>query len=157
MKDFNALYEKARAIAERAHKGQKDKGGREYILHPVAVSSMCQSKEAKVAALLHDVLEDSDLSAKDLLDEGIPEEIVDVVLLLTKEAGYDRDAYIRRIAEHPVACEVKMADLMHNMDPHRDILPEYADGMKEYRKRYQREYDYLKASQETFPGVFPDL
>ncbi|MCR4797719.1 MAG: GTP pyrophosphokinase [Lachnospiraceae bacterium] len=153
MKDYNALYEKARAIAERAHKGQKDKGGREYILHPIAVSSMCQSKEAKVVALLHDVLEDSDLSPEDLLREGIPGEIVEVVLLLTKKAGYDRDAYIRRIAEHPVAREVKMADLMHNMDPHRDILPEYAEGMKEYRKRYQREYDFLKAFPENDPEV----
>ena len=143
MEDYQSLYEKAYAIAERAHKGQKDKGGRDYITHPLRVSELCHTQEAKVAALLHDVVEDSDVTGEDLLAEGIPEDIVEVVELLTQRPDIRREDYIKRLCRHPIAREVKMVDLLHNMDPTREVLPEFLDGIDEVRRRYYREFLYL--------------
>ena len=69
-----------------------------------------------VAALLHDVIEDSDLTLNDLYDEGIPLEILDFVQLLTKREGDDYDTFIRRIAKHPTARKIKLLDIRDNMD-----------------------------------------
>ena len=68
--DYNELYDKALQIAVRAHKGQKDKAGHDYILHPIRVSERCDDPRAKIVALLHDTIEDSDITADHLREEG---------------------------------------------------------------------------------------
>ena len=143
MDDYQILYEKAKAIAMKAHAGQKDKGGMDYITHPLRVSELCRTKQAKIAALLHDVVEDSDVTCEDLMAEGIPKEMVAVVDLLTLRPGIKRQDYIRRLGKHPIAREVKMADLLHNMDPTREVLPAFSEGIEESRRRYYREFLYL--------------
>ena len=144
MEHFVFLYTKALFIAAKAHAGQKDKAGRPYILHPLAVSAGCRSKDAKIAALLHDVLEDTDSTANDLLTAGIPERIVHTVELLTKEKkGYKEKKYFRRIREEETAREVKMADLRHNMDLGR--LPFVTGKDIDRYHKYKKEYRYLSA------------
>ncbi len=75
------------AIACEAHKGQKDKGGHDYIKHPLHLAHMCKvkgySNEVQITAVLHDVIEDSDFTFDDLIKRGIPESVLDALKLLT--------------------------------------------------------------------------
>ena len=73
------MLEKAIEIAARAHQGQKDKSGQPYVLHPLRVMMSCSSETEKICAVLHDVIEDTEFKAKDLLEEGISEEILQIV------------------------------------------------------------------------------
>ena len=107
---------KALGIAYRAHYGQRDKGGKPYILHPINVALKTKTKDAFIAALLHDVMEDSDYTADDLLKAGIPDHIVDALRLLTHEKGTDYMVYVRGLKDNEIAREVKMADIKHNSD-----------------------------------------
>ena len=118
MENLENLYKKAVMIAQEAHKGQLDKGGNPYIEHPLYVASQVDTMELKIVAVLHDTLEDSDMTANDLKKEGFPERIVDAIVMLTHEDGNEEAYldYIRRVATNTMAAAVKKADLMHNMD-----------------------------------------
>ena len=104
------LYDKALAIASEAHKGQKDRGGAPYILHPINVANRCKSDRAKVVALLHDVVEDSNVTLKDLDDAGFPKDMVIAVSFLTKKSYERYETYIISISNNELATEVKIAD-----------------------------------------------
>ncbi len=80
------LYQQALAIAKDAHKGQVDKAGVAYIQHPLYVASLVEGELAKTIALLHDVVEDSAWTLEDLRMEGLPEEVVQAVEILTKSS-----------------------------------------------------------------------
>ncbi|MCW6667093.1 GTP pyrophosphokinase [Aerococcaceae bacterium NML190938] len=103
-------------IAKKAHAGQVDKAGKDYIQHPIYVSSLVDSPEAKAVALLHDVLEDSDYTAGDLLVAGLPYKIVEAVEILTKHPEESYDEYLSKIKRNDLARVVKIADLTHNSD-----------------------------------------
>lgn len=113
----------ARRIAERAHGLQVDKAGRPYIDHPRRVAERLTRDGAPVAAIvagwLHDVLEDTTLTAKDLRASGIPEAAIAAVEAVTKRSGESVEDYASRIAITPLAPEVKYADLADNTDPAR--------------------------------------
>ncbi|MFA7219143.1 MAG: hypothetical protein WC119_01280 [Synergistaceae bacterium] len=120
-----SLYSKAFSIAKEAHDGQKRKFGRDqgadYIVHPIRVADNCKGM-AKVAAILHDVIEDSDITAKDLIARGIPTDIVAAVQLLSKKEGDNYFDFIMRICNsndfsdvYQIAAIVKIADLNDNM------------------------------------------
>ena len=125
---MNDVFEKALQIALNAHKGQTDKEGKSYILHPLAVASQLDSIELKTIAILHDTIEDSWVTEDYLLAEGIPESIVEVVVLLTRPKGMTYEAYLRRLKANPMAVAVKKADLAHNTSPER------AGGLNEKRR-----------------------
>lgn len=110
------LTKKAMEIAYNAHHGALDKGGMPYINHPVYLAEQMQTEDEAVTALLHDVIEDTDITAENLLSEGIPLHIVNAVVLLTRPADEDYFSYVRRVAENPLAKRVKLADLKHNSD-----------------------------------------
>ena len=114
-----SYVEKALEIAKRAHEGQTDKSGVPYIEHPIRVAESVHGDIDKATAYLHDVIEDTDVTAEDLRKEGIPECVVEAVEVLThgeKENYYD---YIRRVRENPIAKRVKNADIEHNSDRSR--------------------------------------
>ncbi len=140
---YEQLYSLALEIATEAHAGQRDLGGVDYIRHPVAVSEICHSKKAKVAALLHDVIEDTPVTAEDLRSRGIPDEIVEAVVLVSKTVDFEEEDYFTHIKGNPIAREVKMADLLHNLDPRRTVPPEKQAYVDEKRRRYYREFLYL--------------
>lgn len=120
--DADDLALLAEAIAAWAHTGQADKSGVEYIEHPRAVAATFDAVEdsiAHCAAWLHDVLEDTEMSADDLLSAGIPASVIDVVTELTRRPEIPPDAYYATIREDPVALRVKLADIEHNTDPTR--------------------------------------
>ncbi len=111
----------ADAIAVEAHRGQTDKLGVDYIEHPRSVSRRIdQTNEVAVAAgLLHDVVEDSDITADDLLERGVPAEVVEVVTLLTRNKDIPDEDYYAAIRRHDCARVVKLADLADNTDLER--------------------------------------
>lgn len=87
------MLELALSIATEAHRGQFDKAGIDYIEHPIFVASQVDSEEEKAVALLHDVIEDSSVTAEELLNAGLPETVVTAVQILSKK----RDKTIKPI------------------------------------------------------------
>lgn len=110
------IIEKSLTIALNAYSGQRDKAGKTYILHPLRIMSKMHSEYEMSVALLHDVIEDSDYSAEDLLAEGIPLEVVEAVQLLTKVDGDSYDQFINRITGNVLAVKVKLADIEDNIN-----------------------------------------
>lgn len=107
-------------LAAKAHTGQVDKGnGLPYILHPLAVANKVHTPEQKAAAILHDVLEDTNLTIDDLRAAGIPTKIINLVRLLTDPKDGDFVGYINDLAEDPDAATIKHADLVDNLSPIR--------------------------------------
>lgn len=109
---------------QKAHAGQFDKGGEEYWRHPVSVMKRLGPNAPvnyRLAALLHDVLEDTEYTAIDLLDLGYPPEVVNAVALLTKPKGIPYLDAIRRLIDsgNNIAVAVKIADNQDNLDPAR--------------------------------------
>ena len=138
------LIATAGAIADRAHHGQVDKVGGEYIVHPRSVATRVtpQSAEYIATALLHDVIEDSDITASDLLAEGIPGTVVDAVTLLTRTEDVAPQEYYARIRTNRMALAVKLADLADNTDPARlNRLPD--DIQARLRIKYRSAYRCL--------------
>lgn len=136
------LYDKALVIAEKAHKGQVDKAGKDYIEHPLFVASLVNSEEEKATALLHDVIEDSSYTFDDLLNAGIPTDVVEAVSLLTKPRDVSYQVYLDGIKKNHIARIVKLADLTHNSDLSR--LPNISEKDIERQEKYKRAIEYLK-------------
>jgi (p)ppGpp synthase/HD superfamily hydrolase len=129
--------EKAIELALKAHNGQKDRYGKSYILHSLRVMMKMENENEMIAAVLHDVVEDSDLTLTDLKKEGFSNEIIDAIDCLTKREGEDYFNYINRAISTPLSKKVKLADLEDNMDIRRvDVLTE---------KDMERLIRYLKA------------
>lgn len=110
--------EKAIRIAVNAHYGQKDKGGDPYIFHPFRVMNACSSLEAKIVAVLHDVVEDTDIEM-DFISAEFPIEILDALKLLTHTPEVDYMDYVQGTKNNPIAREVKIADLKDNYNVSR--------------------------------------
>lgn len=110
------LIENSMNIALRAYAGQKDKAGKTYILHPLRLMLKMDTEEEMAVALLHDAIEDSDFTADDLLYEGVPQAVVDAVVLLSKHDGEDYADFIQRVAGNPLARKVKIADIEDNIN-----------------------------------------
>ncbi len=140
------MLEKAMILAAKAHMGQLDKGGHPYILHPVRVMLGCKNLDEKVVAMLHDTLEDCDLTADDLLREGFPKYIVDAVVCLTRNESDDYMQHIQEVAKNPLATVVKLSDLADNMDLNR--LPGLTPKDFQRLERYLRAKLVLEAEQE---------
>ena len=147
--NLERLYEKAVMIAQEAHKGQTDKGGNPYIEHPLYVASQVDTTELKIIAMLHDTLEDSEVTAEDLRREGFPERIVEAILVLTHEDGTDEAYldYIRRVAGNKLAARVKKEDLKHNMDMSRIQNPTEKDRKR--RAKYEKALQLLEELTEV--------
>lgn len=129
-------------IATEAHKGQKDKAGIDYINHPKTVASFVDTDEEKATALLHDVLEDTDVTAEKLLQEGIPLSVVDAVETLTKIKGISYFDYLEKVKKNPIARIVKLADLKHNSDLTRLLQP--TDDDYKRALKYEQAMEFLR-------------
>ena len=106
----------ALTIATKAHEGQVDKAGVDYIQHPLYVASQVKTEQEKAIALLHDVLEDSDITVADLLAYGLSNKVVTAVQTLTKKKGQSYQEYLEKVKSNNLARVVKLADLKHNSD-----------------------------------------
>lgn len=137
----NELYDHALQIAIRAHEGQKDKSEREYVMHPIRVAERCKDPRAKIVALLHDTIEDTDVTADYLRSEGFPKEIINAVLSVTKQEGENYEDFVCRVAKNAIGREVKIADLEDNMDIRR--LIEIKDEDVARLRKYLCAWQYL--------------
>lgn len=109
---FNLI--KAFIIAIKAHQGQKDKGGKPYILHPIKVALNVKGKDERIVALLHDVIEDTNYTIDDL--KFLSEEQKEALLLLTYDENMPYMEYIEAVKKNKIASRVKLADLEQNMN-----------------------------------------
>lgn len=123
----DSMLNKAIEIATRTHAGQLDKGGEKYILHLLRVMLSVGSEIEMICAVLHDVLEDTDITIDFLHEQGFPAQVTCVLRLLTKGAEESYDDFISRLLVNEVACRVKLADLKDNMDLSRIPCPSNLD------------------------------
>ncbi len=128
-------------LAKQHHKGQTDRTGKPYIEHPLRVMNQMKSEEEKIVAVLHDIVEDTDISLNDLRNEGFSEEVVSAVECLTKQDGENYDSYIERISFNPLAVKIKLADLEDNRDLTR--LPQVTDKDLERLEKYDKALEKL--------------
>ena len=138
----NMLLKKALDIATNAHKEQTDKAGKPYILHPIRVSERCNTVEEKIVALLHDVIEDTEITPTSLLSEGFPAHIVKAILSVTKQENENYDDFVKRCSANSIGKVVKIHDLEDNMDITR--LKELTENDLQRLNKYLKAYYYLK-------------
>ena len=141
MLSYNEQFQIALELAVEKHKNQTDKAGNPYILHPLHVMENVNSKEGKIVAILHDIIEDTDVTEDYLLKIGLSKRIVDAVVALTRSEDMDYQEYIKNLSSNPLAKEVKLADLEHNMDLKR--LPTLEEKDLDRNRKYQIAYHYL--------------
>ena len=117
MTDLDRI-QRALQFATEKHKGQKRIGGDDYITHPVAVCEIVKNlgfgEDYQIAALFHDLLEDTNATEKEILEYG-NEEVLKAVKLLTKQDGFDMAEYVGGIKTNDIALKVKTADRLHNL------------------------------------------
>jgi len=127
-------------IAAIAHTGQVDKAGAPYILHPLRVMLTRDNELEQICAVLHDVVEDTEITFEDLRKQGFSEEVIEVLDCLTKREGESYDEFIGRVLRNETACRVKLADLEDNMDLSRIKNPSEKDRerIRKYEKAVKR-------------------
>ncbi|QQS14821.1 MAG: HD domain-containing protein [Rhodospirillales bacterium] len=132
--------EDAVALAAQAHRGQVDKAGQPYILHPLRVMLRVAGDDARMAAVLHDVVEDTEWTPARLRAAGYPEAVVRAVEHLTRGAGETYPEFIARAATDAVAREVKLADLADNMDVRRlgEVTAKDEERLARYRAAWRQ-------------------
>ena len=109
------------------HKNQVDKSGIPYPFHPFHVAESMTDEYSTCVALLHDIIEDTDTTAKDLSDMGFPNEIVEAVQLMSHDSSVDYFEYVRGLKSNALCKAVKLSDLKHNSDLTRlSVVTEFA-------------------------------
>ena len=135
--------EKAYEIAKRAHLGQVDKAGEDYIKHPEKVASFVETDEEKAVAYLHDVIEDTELTLEDLHEYEFSKEVIEAVDIITKKKGEDYRNYLNSVKKNKLARAVKLADLRHNSDLTR--LAKVTEKDIKRKEKYQKAIDFLNS------------
>ena len=135
---YTLLTNKAMKIAYEAHFGQYDYNGIPYIFHPIHLAEQMDDEYSCCVALLHDTVEDTDITIEDLCKE-FPVEVTDAIRLLTHDESMDYFDYVRAIKENPIAKKVKLADLAHNSDQTRCVgcnIP--AQRLDDWKAKYTK-------------------
>ena len=135
------LEELAFEISKTAHAGQTDKAGLDYILHPLQVAAEVTTDEEKAVALLHDIIEDTDVTASELLAKGLPDNVVEAVEALTKKHNQNYAAYLAGVKKNRLATAVKLVDLKHNSDLSR--LEKITQKDRDRAEKYRKAIEYL--------------
>lgn len=135
--------ELAKIICKQTHKGQYDRGGKDYYLHPYTVADMCTRKVDKIVAYLHDVPEDTEITLKDLEKCGFGKRIMNALTAITHIKTMRYYNYLAIVKKNKIATRVKIADLVHNSDISR--IPNPSEKDKERCKKYLEYIEYLKS------------
>ena len=133
---YTPLTKKALKISFKAHKDQVDKSGMPYVYHPFHLAEQMNDEYSTCVALLHDVVEDTDITLDELTSEGFPAEIIDALALMTHDDKVPYMDYVRKIKTNPIATKVKQADLEHNSDLTR--LDNVDDAALERKNNYRQ-------------------
>lgn len=137
---MNNMLDKAIQIAITAHNGQVDKANQPYILHPLRVMLSLEMEKERIVGVLHDVIEDTNITYKYLKCEGFDDEILEAIKSVTRYGDETYDEFINRVKLNPIAIKVKLADLEDNMKIDRIPNPTEKD--------YQRVEKYKKAKRK---------
>jgi len=136
--------ERAIEIAQEAHKGVKDKGGHDYIHHPLRVMHAMSNDQEKIVAILHDAVEDSDWTFDRLKEEGFEDSAIESLRCVTKYSEEeDYQEFIKRAATNKIATKVKIADIEDNLDLSR--LGTLTEKDLTRIEKYKKALKYLKA------------
>ena len=138
-----STLERAIEIAAKAHEGQTDKAGAPYILHPLRMMLRLSTTDERIAAVLHDVVEDCGVSLDTLRAQGFSETVIQAIDSVTKRPVESYEAFVLRAASHPLGRRVKLADLEDNSDLSRIANPT-ADDLKRTEK-YRRAIEIIRA------------
>ena len=141
------MLEKAIEIAVEAHRGQLDKAGKIYILHPMRVMLRGKNETEMIVGILHDVVEDTPVTLVMLRIEGFSEEVIDALACLTKEKGEDYGHFIDRVLTNPLATQVKLYDIEDNLNRDRIPYPTPKDEARfvKYEKYHKIIFEKLKS------------
>lgn len=145
---YTELTKKALRISFNAHKDQVDKTGMPYVYHPFIVAEGVEDdgEYAVCAALLHDVVEDSEITLDDLRAEGFPNEVIEAVGLLTHDDSVPYVQYLYAIKDNSIAKAVKLSDLSHNMNT--DRLDKIDDKALKRLEKYSNALDILMSNED---------
>lgn len=135
------LTRKAMIIAYNAHQGQVDKAGVPYIFHPTHLAEQMDTETECIIALLHDVVEDTDVTFEEL-EKEFNTEIIEVLKLLTRDKDTDYMKYIENLKVNPIAKKIKIADINHNADETRLDKITATDIIR--REKYKRALELLE-------------
>ena len=135
------ILDKAILIAAKIHAGQTDKAGKPYILHVLRVMMNMETEDEMITAVLHDTIEDSDLTIDDLRKEGIPENVITALKLLTHDDAMSYEDYIELVKTNELARKVKLADLKDNSNFFR--LNSFDEKVGKRLKKYFDSYKKL--------------
>ena len=139
---YTQLTKKALKICFEAHKEQVDKSGMPYVFHPFLLAEQMTDEATTVVALLHDVVEDTDISFENLEIQGFSDEIINALKLLTHDKNIPYMDYVAEIKKNEIATKVKLADLKHNSDLTRlETIDEKALKRKE---KYEKAIKFLE-------------
>lgn len=144
MDKYKGLLNRAINIAADAHKDKTDRYEAPYIGHVTRVMNMGTTEDEKITGILHDVIEDTDITFKQLIVAGVPPHIITALQCLTKTNDQeDYNDYIQRVAQNQLAIKVKLNDLTDNMDIKR--MPELKGEDVDRLNKYLKAYRYLKS------------
>lgn len=149
MKD---LYNHATNLAFESHKDQFDKSGNPYIYHPLHIANQLNTVEEKIVALLHDVIEDTDVTLSQLEEYGYPFNIIRAIDLLTKRHGACYDDYIKALSSNDLARRVKIQDLRHNLSVSR--VEELNTSIINRLMKYTNALKYLREVESKVNNTF---
>jgi len=142
-----ATLERAIELAAHAHAGQMDDQGEPYILHPLRLMQSLTDSDARIVAVLHDVIEDTEVTLEELQEAGFSITIIDAVRVMTKESGMNYRDYVVRLADNSLAKQVKLADLRDNARLDRALIRR-AKITKDFKRlhRYHLSYQFLEGN-----------
>lgn len=156
----HASLEDALALATEEFKGTLDKAGQPYILHCLRVMQAQDSDDARQVGLLHDLVEDTQVTLDDLRRRGFSERVVSAVDAMTHRPDEAYHAYVLRLSQCPLAIPVKLADLHDNYRLDRVAFRiEHRPNDARRIQRYILTYQFLKQQidQATYVAVMVDL
>ena len=140
---YTNLTKKALKISFQAHKNQLDKSGIPYVYHSFHLAEQMDDEYSVCVALLHDVVEDTEMTIDDLTEQGFPPEVTEALLLMTHDDSVPYMDYIKKIKTNSLATKVKLADLEHNSDLTR--LDEINDAALERADKYRQAMFLLRS------------
>lgn len=140
---YTPMTKKALKLCFEAHKDQTDKSGMPYVFHPFHLAEQMKDEDTTIVALLHDVVEDTDVTIDDLKKMGFNDNVIDAIILMTHQSDVEYMDYIAKIKENPVAKAVKLADLKHNSDVSR--LDSVTEWDKKRVSKYKKAIKLLKS------------
>ena len=148
---YTKKKKKALKMCFEQHKNQVDKAGMAYVFHPFHVAEQMNDEDTTIVALLHDVVEDTEITLDDLKSYGFSDEVIEALSLLTHDNKVTYSDYIKKVATNDIARAVKKADLMHNSDLNR--LENITEKDIKRVEKYKKSLDYLEYYEKYLKNV----